>query len=175
MALFRNELKGDSVLTIFALCAMLLAGGLSLATITTDFRSATGNRNQSLNDPLTRAELAANAGISAARGHIECHGILDSGGLPEQYYANGARFKVSWDDIDLKDSTVHIVSAGFVDNAAGETYTSKLESIIKVDLLSVHDRPIFHEYYDRNVGYEGTADVHNKQSDRSDKRRATSD
>jgi len=162
MALFRNEIKGDSVLTIFALCAMLMAGGLSLATITTDLRTANDYKDHSLNDPLAKAELAANAGISAARGHIECHGVVEGGGLPEQYYANGARFKVDWDDLNLVDSTVHIISSGFVENDAGEMYTSTLESIIRIDLMSVHDNSVFNEYYVRNAGYRGIAESDNK-------------
>ncbi len=146
--------RSDTVITIFALFAMLLAGGISIATINTDQQSKSpGSSMSGLADPLEMAEQAALAGLDAARGHIECHGIRARGGLPEHFYANGARYKVTWDDINLGDSTVFVVSTGLYTLGDGETCNTKLESVIKVDLMVSHEKPIFHEYYLKNSKY----------------------
>jgi len=147
----RQDNRSDIVVTLFALFALLLAGGISIATITTDKEVKSSDRTEfGLDDPLNKVEIAAKAGIDAARGHIQCHGITESGGLPSQYYANGARFEVVWDKINLLDSTVHIISTGFINHDDGQIYTSKLESILKVDLMVTHEIPILHEYYKQN-------------------------
>lgn len=147
----RQDNRSDIVVTLFALFALLLAGGISIATITTDNEVKSLNKiDLGLEDPLNKVEMAAKAGIDAARGHIQCHGITESGGLPSQYYVNGARFEVVWDKIDLSDSTVHVISTGFINHDNGQIYTSKLESVLKVDLLVSHEIPVLHEYYMKN-------------------------
>jgi len=147
----RQDNRSDIVVTLFALFALLLAGGISIATITTDNEvKSSAKIDLGLEDPLNKVEIAARAGIDAARGHIQCHGITKSGGLPSQYYANGARFEVAWDKIDLSDSTVHVMSTGFINHDDGQIYTSKLESVLKVDLMVSHEVPILHEYYKKS-------------------------
>ena len=144
----RSSNRSDTIVTLFALLAIFLAGGISIATISTDKQSdSLGQYNIGIDDPIGQAELAAMAGISAAKGHIECHGLTESGGLPGSYYANGARFEVAWDEIDLTDSTVYIVSKGYVSQADGQIFSSVIESVTKIDLLASHDRPILHDYY----------------------------
>jgi hypothetical protein len=151
---------GDTVITLFAVFSIILAGGISIATITTDQNTEMG-RNISIydTDPLTQAEQAAIAGIHAVKGHIECHGITENGGLPYQYYANGARFEAVWDDIDLADSTVHIISTGYSQNDLGEKFTTKFESIIKVDLITAHNQSILHDYYRANRENNPDSDI----------------
>jgi hypothetical protein len=150
----RQDNRSDIVVTLFALFALLLAGGISIATITTDKEVKSSTKiDLGLEDPINKVEMAARAGIDAARGHIQCHGITESGGLPSQYYVNGARFEVVWDKIDLTDSTVHVISTGFINHDNGQVYTSKLESVLKVDLMVSHEVPILHEYYKKN-GYD---------------------
>ncbi len=140
--------RSDMVVTIFAIFAILLAGGISVATISTDKNSDIGAINTVMDaQPLARAEQAAMAGVSAVKGHIECHGITESGGLPDQYYANGARFNALWDEINLADSTVKIISTGYCLDDDGLEYSTEYESIIKVDLLASHDHPILQDYY----------------------------
>ena len=92
--------------------------------------------------------------IAAARGHIECHGITESGGLKDQYYANGARFSAAWDKINLADSTVKVTVIGYCRDDSGEEYKTRFESVIKVELLKAHDRPPMHDYYKANSGEE---------------------
>jgi len=143
--------KSDMVVTLFALFSILIAGGISIATITTNNEIESEiNVNIYEIDPLIRAEQAAMAGIDAAKGHIQCHGIVDPGGLPNQYYANGARFEAVWDEINLKDSTVHVVSTGFCQTEKGEEFTTKYESIIKVNLIATHDQAILQDFYKAN-------------------------
>ncbi|MCP4580460.1 MAG: hypothetical protein GY839_02500 [candidate division Zixibacteria bacterium] len=154
MGLFNNRhgSRSDVVVTLFALLAIVLAGGISIATISTEKQADPfGAEDLSLTDPVGKAETAALAGIDAARGHIECHGITESGGLPGQYYANGARFEVAWDKINLADSTVHIVSTGFMSQDDGKIFSSIIESVHKIDFLASHDRPVLHEYYQGNA------------------------
>ena len=153
MAFFDNRKgnRSDTVITLFALGAILLAGGISLATISTDNNSGIGQAIDIYEaDPLSRAEQAAFAGISAARGHIECHGITESGGLRDQYYANGARFSAVWEEINMVDSTVKVTVIGYCQDDSGEEYKTRFESVIKVELLKAHGRPPMHEYYEAN-------------------------
>ena len=155
MAVFGNKRgnRGDSAVTIFAIFAMLLAGGISIATISTDKNTDTGIPVNVMDiDPLARAEQAAAAGVKAVQGHIECHGITESGGLPDQYYANGARFNATWDEINLADSTVKIITKGYCVNENGMEYSTTFESVIKVNLLATHNQAILQDYY--NSGYE---------------------
>lgn len=150
MATFGNgrSNRSDIIVTVFAVFAILLAGGISVATISTDRNTDTGLSNSVMDmEPLTRAEQAAVAGVSAVRGHIECHGITEGGGLPDQYYANGARFSAYWDKINLADSTVRIISTGYCLDDEGLEYTTEYESVIKVDLMALHDHPILEDYY----------------------------
>ena len=144
----RNNSRNDMVITIVALTVLIFAGGISIATINTDHKKSYLNDSilEPL-DPFDKAEQAAIAGIKAAQGHINCHGIKESGGLPERFYANGGRFKVSWDDINIEDSTVHIVSTGYFETNDENTYTSHLESEIKVELAVTHNQKILSEYY----------------------------
>jgi len=69
----------------------------------------------------------------------------------EQYFVNGGRFEVAWDDINLADSTVNIVSTGSYEFDSGNTYTSKLESVIDLDLLSSHNQQILSGYYNNHI------------------------
>lgn len=150
MAMFNKKSgnKSDLVVTLFALFSILLAGGISIATISTDQQSEPIDViDINKQDPVIKAEQAALAGLMAARGHIECHGITEKGGLPDQYYANGARFSAVWDKINLSDSTVHIISTGYFGDSDGEVHSSKFESIIKVDLASAHNQGILSDYY----------------------------
>ena len=144
----RSGNRSDTIVTLFALLAIFLAGGISIATISTDKNTDSGDHYAiGVADPIGQGELAAMAGISAAKGHIECHGITEGGGLPESYYANGARFEVAWDEINLADSTVYIVSTGYVSQADGQVFSSVIESVTKIDLLTAHEPPIMHDYY----------------------------
>jgi len=148
----RNGNRSDIVVTLFAVLAIVMAGGISIATISTDKQADSFDKfNLGMADPVSKAETAALAGIEAARGHIECHSITESGGLPAQYYANGARFEVAWDEIDLTDSTVHIVSTGFISQNDGKIFSSIIESVHKVDFVASHERPILHDYYQKNA------------------------
>jgi hypothetical protein len=146
--------RSDMVVTLIAIFSIIMAGGISIATITTD--QNTDSAPVSLNiydaDPLARAEQAAVAGIHAAKGHIQCHGVVEKGGLPDQYYANGARFMTVWDDLNLSDSTVHVVSTGYCRDANGEEHVTKLESIMKIDLLFAHQPALLQDYYNSGHG-----------------------
>lgn len=149
----RSRNQSDLIVTIFAIFAILLAGGISIATISTDQQSQPMEAvNFDKQEPIVKAEQAALAGLMAVRGHIECHGIKEKGGLPDQYYANGARFSAVWDDINLNDSTVHVISTGYFGDNDGEMHSSKFESIIKVDLASAHNEGILNNYYNRYYG-----------------------
>lgn len=150
----RSKNRSDIIVTIFALFAIFLAGGISIATISTNHKThSRHNAEITLDNPVIKAEQAALAGIQAAKGHIECHGRIQSGSLPQRFYANGSRFEVAWEDIDLRDSTVHIISTGFYELDEGKFYSSKLETVIKVKLLSSHQPPILDEYYTKNLNH----------------------
>ena len=144
----RESNRSDTAVTMVVLCVMLLAGGISIATINTDQNSQLqDNSILETVDPFDKAEQAAMAGIKAAKGHIECHGLRENGSLPEQYFVNGGRFEVAWDDINVNDSTVHIVSTGFFELSTDKIYTSQLESVIKVNFLTTHGQQFLKDYY----------------------------
>ena len=144
--------RSEIAVTIVAMFVLLLVGGISLTTISIsqNTQTMTDTAYEPFN-PVNKAEQAAMAGIKAAKGHIECHGIKKSGGLPQQYFVNGGRFEVAWDDINLVDSTVNIVSTGFYEFDSGNTYTSKLESVIDLNLLSSHNQQILSGYYNNHT------------------------
>jgi hypothetical protein len=146
--------RSDSFVTIFAIFAILLAGGISIGTMSSN--EAIPNI---VADPLDRAEQAAFAGIQAAKGHIECHGIKHRGALPQQFFANGGRFEVAWDEPNPADSTVRVVATGYyesiLDPEKGNShiYSSRLESVLKVNTVSTHSNgpAILDHYYQRNL------------------------
>jgi hypothetical protein len=55
-----------------------------------------------------------------------------------------------WDDINLNDSTVHIISTGYCRDNNGKEHITRLESVVKIDLLVSHHQPILHDYYNAN-------------------------
>lgn len=157
----RRNNKSDTVITIVALFVMLIAGGISISTISTNqnVQSLQVSAIEPVN-PVSLAEQAAMAGIKAAKSHIECHGIKKPGGLPRQFYVNGGRFEVNWDEINVTDSTVHIVSTGYYESDGKKMYTSRLESIIDISFLPSHDQRILSDYYmshpkNRAIGQSG--------------------
>jgi hypothetical protein len=151
----RSKNRSDSVVMIFALFAIFLAGGISIATITTDHNTEVAFKD----NPISKAEQAAYAGIQAAKGHIQCHGRTQSGSLPRQFYVNGGKFEVTWENINLSDSTVHVISTGFYDVDGGKSYSSKLETVMKITLLSSHQPPILDDYYQKNKDYIVTSHI----------------
>jgi hypothetical protein len=146
--------RSDSFVTIFAIFAILLAGGISVGTM---------NSHEVIPDvvvdPIDRAEQAAFAGIQAAKGHIECHGVKHRGALPQQYFANGGKFEVFWDEPNMNDSTVRVAATGYYEslidpeNGSSHIYSSRLESVVKINLVSTHSSgpAILDHYYQRNI------------------------
>ncbi len=158
--IFRNENRGDFLLTFIAVGIILLAAGITVGKVKNDDHSATA---VSITDPIAIAEEAAYAGIQAAKGHIECHGPRERGALPKQFYANGGRFKVVWDDFNPADSTIRVMAYGYCDMPSTEgengwTYTTRLESVIKIDrAISNGQKRILRHFYDKQ--YRGSSDV----------------
>ncbi len=147
------ENKTDTVILIFSALAVLVAGTLSMATISQDrqvdpFDSA---------NPTQRAEAAAVAGLDAARWHIECHGRVSSGGLTPKYYANGGIYEVEWDDVNMTDSTVMVRSRGDFSWGDDKHYEVNLESKIKLEFLPSHNQKIMDAYYTghKNINQPG--------------------
>ncbi len=127
--------------------AMLLAGVLSIATIST---RTDKNEISKVTAPRDLAEEAARAGLDAAKWHIECHGRTSAGSLSPHYYINGATYSISWDNLDLRDSTVHVNSMGQYTIGKNQDYRVSIESKIKIDFLPAHKNEILSEYYSRN-------------------------
>lgn len=150
--------QGDRVVTVFAIFAIILAVAISVVTM--------GSHEiiqLPVDDPMSRADEAASAGISAAKGHIECHGLKQRGALPRQFFANGGRFEVAWGDLNPADSTVRVVSTGFYeipgipDEFGAKSYCSRLESTLKVNLIATHNQsPILARYYQRYLSLDET-------------------
>jgi hypothetical protein len=146
--------RSDSFVTIFAIFAILLAAGISVGTM---------NSRETIPDividPVDRAEQAAFAGIQAAKGHIECHGIKHRGALPQQYFANGGKFSVAWDEPNMNDSTVHVVATGYYESlldpesGSAHIYSSRLESVVRINIVSAHSNGvgILEHYYQRSI------------------------
>lgn len=116
-----------------------------------------------IDDPTSKADEAASAGIQAARGHIECHGLKQQGALPRQFFANGGRFEVAWSDFNPTDSTVRVISTGYYeipglpDEFGAKSYCTRLESTLKVNLISTHSQtPILARYYTRYLNSVAT-------------------
>lgn len=155
-----SENRGDFLLTFIAIAVILLAAGITVGKVKDDGHSTT---TDSIADPVAVAEEAAYAGIEAARGHIECHGSSAKGALPKQFYANGGRFEVVWDNFDAVDSTVRVLAYGYCDIPGAEggdgwTYTTRLESVIKIDRTNLNGRnKILHGFYEKQ--YQGLIEM----------------
>jgi len=158
--MLRSENRGDFLLTFIAIGVILLAAGITVGKVKDDGHSAT---TVSIADPVAVAEAAAYAGIEAAKGHIQCHGSSGKGALPKQFYANGGRFEVVWDNFDAADSTVRVLAYGYCDIPGAEggngwTYTTRLESVIKIDRTHSNDRnKILRGFYEKQ--YQGLIDI----------------
>lgn len=148
----RGEIKLDSVVLIISVLAVLVAATLTMATITRNSERAEQQSAILLDspDPMLRAEQAAEAGLDAAKWHIECHGRVEAGGLSPKYFANGATYTVAWDDVDLSDSTVVVRSTGNFSWGGKKQYQADVESKLKIDFLPSHGEEILSIYYSRN-------------------------
>jgi hypothetical protein len=131
---------------------MLSIGALLMAVFIL-FSSMSGRTNDASStlsdDPYAAAEIAAQAGIDAARWHIQCHGRTTRGGLGRKYFVNGATYEVRWDNVNMSDSTVAVNSAGVSSLNNGQEYRLQIESTIKLDFLPFRKNQILTEYYTR--------------------------
>ena len=141
----QTDTRTDTVVLIFSTLAVLIAATLSMATISTNHDDIAIESP----DPSERAEAAANAGIEAARWHIECHGRTESGGLTPKYYINGATYTVEWDNVNLSDSTVTVRSSGDFSWGDEKHFEVDVESKIKLEFLPMHNQEILEDYYSR--------------------------
>jgi hypothetical protein len=139
--------RTDLPVLILSIIAVILAGVMSLATITS---KSDKNVIYTSNIPSEIADEAARAGVNAAKWHIECHGRTVAGGLSSRYYVNGAIYSVKWGDVNLRDSIVDIKSVGSFASGPGQIYRSILESKIKIDFLPAHRNTILTTYYSEN-------------------------
>lgn len=139
----KSDSRTDAVVLMFSTLAVLIAATLSMATIST----GTKGFIEDSPDPTERAEAAANAGIDAARWHIECHGRTEAGGLSPKYFVNGATYTVEWGDVDMSDSTVTVKSQGDFTWGGDKHYGVQVESKIKLEFLPSHKEHILTEYY----------------------------
>jgi hypothetical protein len=138
-----SDTRTDTVVLIFSTMAVLIAATLSMATISTNHDDIIYDTL----DPLEKAEAAANAGVDAARWHIECHGRTEAGGLTPKYFVNGATYTVEWDDVDLADSTVNVRSTGDFTRGDDKHYEIQVESRIKIEFMPSHNQEILKDYY----------------------------
>ncbi len=139
----RSDTRTDTVVLMFSVLAVLIAATLSMATISTNHNTMATESP----DAAARAEAAANAGVEAARWHIECHGRTQAGSLTPKYYVNGAIYSVEWDNVNMADSTVTVRSVGefsWGDDSPNEVL---VESKIKLEFLPTHGQEILRDYY----------------------------
>lgn len=142
----QTDTRTDTVVLIFSTLAVLIAATLSMATISTTHDKALYDTL----DPLKKAEDAANAGVDAARWHIECHGRTEAGGLTPKYFVNGATYTVEWDNVNLADSTVNVRSTGNFKRGDDKHYEIQVESKIKIEFLPSHRQDILEDYYSQH-------------------------
>jgi len=141
-----GDSRADTVVLLFSALAVIIAGTLSMATI---------SNNNSINhdnagNPLILANQAAKAGMDAAKWHIECHGRTAGGGLAPRYYVNGALYSATWGDVDLNDSTVIVETKGSYRDRNNKLYSIDLKNEIKVDFLPAHNEAVLSSYYSKN-------------------------
>jgi len=137
-----GDSRADTVVLIFSLLAVIVAGTLSMATISTNHNA----ENRQDGNPVEMADQAARAGIDAARRHVECHGRVDAGSLSPKYHINGATYSANWDTINLSDSTVIIRAIGYY-SSDDKQYSVELDKVIKVNFQSAHKNVALDKYY----------------------------
>jgi len=145
----KSETKADSMVLIFSMLAVLVAATLTMATISNnaDNPSSVSEIDLATPDPLKRADMAAKAGVDAARYHIECHGRISAGRISPRYYINGATYAVEWQDIDMSDSTAVVKSIGDFSWGGDKHYQIEINSKIKLGFFPAHKQRILSAYY----------------------------
>ena len=137
-----GDSRADTVVLLFSVLAVIVAGTLSMATISNN--NMTESRQSG--DPIKMADEAARAGIDAAKRHVECHGRVEAGSLSPKYHINGASYSVNWDELNLSDSTVSIRAVGIY-SQNDKQYSVELDKEIKVNFQSAHRNVALEKYY----------------------------
>lgn len=148
----KSTSRGDALVLIISVAAVMVAATLTMATMTGNSNDKKGLAEYYLEtpDPFKRAEAAARAGFEAAKYHIECHGRLRAGRLSPRYFVNGATYSVDWDDVNPADSTVLVRSRAIFSWENDKEYQVALESKIKVEFIPSHIQSILDSYYSRD-------------------------
>jgi hypothetical protein len=137
-----GDSRADTVVLIFSVLAVIVAGTLSMATISSNHTA----ESRQGGDPIKMADEAARAGIDAARRHVECHGRVEAGGLSPKYHINGATYSANWGEINLSDSTVAIRAIGNY-SYNDKQYSVELDKVLKVNFQSAHRNVALDKYY----------------------------
>lgn len=148
----RSDSKADSGVLVFSMLAVLVAATLTMATITTnvDKNSSASEIDLATPDPLKRADMAAKAGVEAAKYHIECHGRTEAGRISPRFYINGATYVVEWDDVNMADSTANVKSTGDFSWGGDKHYRVEVNSKVKLSFFPAHKQEILSAYYSRD-------------------------
>lgn len=139
--------RSEIPIIILSIAAVLAAGVLSMATISTHKNEKAVVRSS---DPYLLADQAAKAGFETARWHIENHGRTRQGSLSSHFDINGALYAVEWDNVDLSDSTVNVRSTGEVVLENGQACEVSLESKMKIAFIPERTNTILDSYYSKN-------------------------
>jgi hypothetical protein len=145
----KNETRADSFVLVMSMLAVLVAATLTMATISKNSENPGFDEGIDFTspDPLKRARIAAEAGIEAARYHIECHGRVSAGKLAPRYFANGATYAVQWGDVNFADSTVVVRSKAHFSWGGSKTYEMEMESKVRLEYFPTHGQQILSSYY----------------------------
>lgn len=132
---------------LFALIAIVAIVGLgSMSSVARKLEEHPGRHAN-----LT-ACAAAEAGVSAAINHIQCHSYREAGALPPSSFAEGGQFSVVWGKPNLQDSTVEITSFGFCENDGKLLAEALVDTVAHLDFFYPEQRAKMADYYFSRLG-----------------------
>jgi hypothetical protein len=93
------------------------------------------------------ARGAAEAGVSAAINHIQCHSYREAGALPPSSFAEGGQFRVIWGKPNLEDSTVKITSFGSCQEDGELLAEASIDTVAHLGFFAPEKKAKMADYY----------------------------
>jgi len=141
-----DRVPGFLIVTSYCVLFVLIAvvAIISLSSMSSVARKLEENPSRYAN--LT-ARGAAEAGVSAAINHIQCHSYREAGALPLSSFAEGGQFRVIWGRPNLQDSTVEITSFGSCEKDGKLLAETSVDTVAHLDFFCPEQEPKMEEYY----------------------------
>jgi len=148
--------RGDRITRFFILVSYCLLFALIAIVAVIGLGSMSSVARKLEENPRRYANLtargAAEAGVSAAINHIQCHSYREAGALPPSSFAEGGQFTVVWGKPNLQDSTVEITSFGFCENDGKLLAEALVDTVAHLEFFYPEQKAKMADYYSSGPG-----------------------